>query len=819
MSLSLTIAAPAHACAAPIQKAGNARHRFRRAILLSAGLAALAAPATAYGQIVPPVATDALGADSADSGDVIIVTASRRRDEAAQDVPIALSIVTGAELERRGDYTLGQIQQQVPSLQVFSFNPRNTNVNIRGLGSNVALTTDGLENGVGFYIDNVYYGRVGLSQFDLVDLDRIEVLRGPQGTLFGKNSTAGVINITSRKPSFTPEHSAEFTLGSHAYYQVRASASGPIIADKLAVRVSGALTERNGFLYNVTQNERAQDYYNASIRGQLLFVANEDVSLRVIGDYSRQKQKFVLTSFVDFQPNYANGAPIANNLLDRLARFPDAVVPSFTPFDRIGYADSHYQSNMDGYGVSAQLDWDLGDIALTSVTAYRWWDWNPANDGDGTNLPVITKAQQANRQRQFTQELRLASTGDGPVNYVVGAFYFWQIIRGYGATAYGPAAALWNLPGVNQTVAGAAINNFEAGSTSTPETKSLAAFGQLDWKVTDSVSLTGGLRFTHEKKEGAFEQFWVAGNDLSSLTPAQAIAANAIRTQFNPITSLSTNFTDNSLSGLISASWRVAPNALLYASYSRGNKSGGLNLTVLPVGVEPDVKPETVNAYEIGFKSQWLDDRLTFNAAAFWTEISDYQTAITEQIEDTVNYRQYIANIPKVRSRGVEADINFAVSQNFSFNAAASYVDAAYIEYANAPQAVENLNLGPIQDLSGEELPGIPKFSWTVGADAWHPAGVLGGRELEVYGHADYSHRSSFNTSATNSIWATVPAFGIANARVGFRTADGLLDVSLWAKNLLDEEYFLNLGAANTGAVTGQLGEPRTYGVTFRTKL
>jgi len=811
--------APAYAYAAPIQKPGNARHRFRHAILLSAGLAALAVPATAHGQIVPPVATDALGPVSADSGDVIIVTASRRRDEAAQDVPIALSIVTGAELERRGDYTLGQIQQQVPSLQVFSFNPRNTNVNIRGLGSNVALTTDGLENGVGFYIDNVYYGRVGLSQFDLVDLDRIEVLRGPQGTLFGKNSTAGVINITSRKPSFTPELSAESTLGSHAYYQVRASASGPIIADKLAVRVSGALTERNGFLYNVTQNERAQDYYNATIRGQLLFQAHEDVSLRVIGDYSRQKQKFVLTSFVDFQPNYANGAPIANNLLDRLAQFPDAVVPSFTPFDRVGYADSHYQSNMDGYGVSAQLDWDLGDVALTSVTAYRWWDWNPANDGDGTNLPVITKAQQANRQRQFTQELRLASTGDGPVNYVVGAFYFWQIIRGYGATAYGPTAALWNLPGVNQTVAGAAINNFEAGSTSTPETKSLAAYGQLDWEVTDSVSLTGGLRFTHEKKEGTFEQFWVAGNDLSSLTPVQAIVANAIRTQFNPITSLSTSFTDNSLSGLISASWRVAPNALLYASYSRGNKSGGLNLTVLPVGVEPGVKPETVNAYEIGLKSQWLDDRLTFNAAAFWTEISDYQTAITEQIQNTVNYRQYIANIPKVRSRGVEADINFAVSQNFSFNAAASYVDAAYVEYANAPQAVENLNLGPIQDLSGEELPGIPKLSWTVGADAWHPVGVLGGRELEVYGHADYSHRSSFNTSATNSIWATAPAFGIANARVGFRTADGLLDVSLWAKNLLDEEYFLNLGAANTGAVTGQLGEPRTYGVTFRTKL
>lgn len=801
-------------------EASNGRSRIRRAILLGAGISALATPTAAFAQLEPPpeIAPEA-AETSADGGDVIIVTASRRRDEAVQDVPIALTIVSAAQLERRGDYTLGQIQQQVPSLQVFSFNPRNTNINIRGLGSNVALTNDGLENGVGFYIDNVYYGRVGLSQFDLVDLERVEVLRGPQGTLFGKNTTSGVINVTTRKPSFDPELSAEVTLANYAYYQLRASASAPIVADKLAIRVSGAITENNGFLYNVTKNTRAQDYYNASVRGQLLFQANEDVSLRVIGDFSRQKQNFVLNSFVDFHPTYANGAAIPNNFLDRLARFPDAITPSFEPFDRIGYSDAHYQSNMDGYGISAQLDWDLGNAALTSVTAYRWWDWNPANDGDSTNLPVITKAQHANRQRQFSQEVRLASTGDRRLNYVVGAYYFWQIIRGYGASAYGPAAALWNLPAANQTVANAALNGFEANSTSTPETKSIAGFGQLDWKVTDSLSVTGGLRFTHEKKEGEFDQFWVAGNDLSGLTPEQAAAATTIRSQFNPVTNFYKSFTDNSLSGLISASWRVAPDALLYGSYSRGNKSGGLNLTALPVGIEPDVDPEKVDAFEIGFKSQWLDNRLTFNAAAFWTEIADYQTAITEQVQNTVNYRQYIANIPKVRSRGAEADLYFSPTQNFSFNASASYTDAEYVRYENAPQAVENLNVAQVQNLSGERLPGIPKFAWNIGADGWLPVGILGDRELEAYAHADYSHRSSFNTSATNSIRANVPGFGIANARIGLRSADGFFDLSLWAKNLFNKDYFLNLSAVNTGVVTGQLGEPRTYGVTFRTRL
>ncbi|HEX7854221.1 MAG TPA: TonB-dependent receptor [Sphingobium sp.] len=802
----------------------SAQARRRTLALLGGSLAALTAALTlaTVAHAAEPAPDFAPAADVAvadDAGEGIVVTASRRRDEDAQDVPIALSVVTSEALERRGDYTLGQIQQQIPSLQVFSFNPRNTNVNIRGLGSNVALTNDGLENGVGFYIDNVYYGRVGLSQFDLVDLDRVEVLRGPQGTLFGKNTTAGVINITSKKPSFDPEASFEASLGNYGYYQVRGSVSAPLIKDKLAVRISGALTENNGYLYNVTQHSRAQDYYNASIRGQLLFKATDDVTFRLIGDYSRQKQNFVLNSFIANHTTYANGAVIPNNFNDRIARFPGTVIPSFTPFDRLGYADSHYQANMAGYGVSGQLDWDLGGAALTSITAYRWWDWDPANDGDGTALPVITKAQQANRQRQFSQEIRVASTGDRRLNYVVGAYYFWQIIRGYGETAYGSAAAAWNVPTVDATAANAALNGFEADSTSTPETRSLAAFGQLDYKITDSLSLTGGLRFTNEKKQGGYSQFWVAGADLSGLTPVQQATANALRTQFNPVTSFYTSFTDNSLSGLISASWKVAPQVLLYGSYSRGNKSGGLNLTALPAGVAPDVRPEKVDAFEIGFKSQFLDRRLTLNGAAFWTEITDYQTAITDQAANTVTYRQYIANIPKVRSRGFEADFSYAPTRNFSFNASASYTDATYRDYRNAPQAVERLNISAVQDLSGQRLPGIPEFAWTVGADGNLPVVGFGGREIELYAHADYSQRSSFNTSSTNSAWGVVPGYGLANGRVGVRTVDGLWDVSLWAKNLFDKDYYLNLSPANTGAVTGQLGEPRTYGVTVRTKF
>lgn len=798
-------------------------HRLK--LLLGAALLLPATPATAaevVAAVDAPTPTDAGDAAAEAAGEYdggAIIVSARRRDESAQDVPIALSVIGSETLEATGNYSLTQIQQLVPSLQVFSFNPRNTNINIRGLGSNVALTNDGLENGVGFYVDNVYYGRPGQSQFDLVDLQQIEVLRGPQGTLFGKNTTSGAINITSKKPSFDPEFSGEASVGDYGYYQLRASASGGLIDDLLAIRLSGSVTERRGFLYNVTQNELAQDYSNWSVRGQLLLTPATDLELRIIGDFSRQKQNHVLNIFAGYFGTYDNGAVIPNNFAQRAARFPGYAFPTITPFARRGEADGHYQSNMDGYGVSGQIDWDLGAAKLTSITAYRWWDWNPANDADSTSLPIITKAQQANRQRQFSQEIRIASDTGGAVDYVVGAYYFWQIINGKGATAYGPAAALWNIPTVPTAVGNAALNGFEANSTSDPRTRSYALFGQADWKVSDALTLTGGLRYTHEKKDGSFNQYHVAGVDLSTLAPAVATAALAIRNQFNPVTSYTTGFSDNSLSGLVTLSWKFSDDALAYATYSRGNKSGGLNLTNLPAGIDPDVEPEKVDSYELGIKSQWLDRAVTLNLSGFWTEIRDYQTAITEQVPNTVNVRQYIANIPGVRSRGVEADLTAAPTERISFYASAAYADTTYSDYPNAPQAPERLNLGAIQDLTGYQLPGVPKFTYTLGGDVSAPLGNLGGRDIALYGHADYSHRSSFNTSSSDSRYADVPAYGIANARIGIRTDDGLFDLSIWARNLFDKDYFQTLSAANTGIVTALIGEPRTIGATLRTKL
>ena len=799
----------------------------RAALLLALSFPGIAHAADAAADGTPastaPAAAD-LAAD-AEFGAEITVTA-RHREESVQSVPVAISVLNEASFEKSGNYSLNQIQQQVPSLQVVSTNPRNSNLNIRGLGANSSIAVDGLEYGVGFYLDGVYYARPGQSQFDLVDLQQIEVLRGPQGTLFGKNTTSGAINVSSKLPSFSPELTAEANLGNYNYHQIRVSASGPIIADKLAVRLTVADTHRDGFLTNLFDNSKAEDYDNTSVRGQLLWTPSPDLKVRLIGDYSKQKQNYILTLLDGTFSTFANGATIGNNILQRAARL-NYTLPAYGAFARLGNSNSHYQANMESYGVSGEIDYDAGPLTLTSITAYRWWDWYPANDTDSLPLSINLKGQQVNFQRQFSQELRVASNGRHFIDYQAGLYYFWQTVRGYGQTQYGSDYAAYNLnpaaPTYSPTVlanTALALTNFEADSYSEPQTKSYAAFGQIDAHLTDQLTLTAGLRFTHEDKKGVFSRFQIpSGLDLTGLDAATITAITTIRNAAaNQVSNVSFSMADKSdaLSGLATLGYQVTPDVLLYGTYSRGNKSGGLNVTAGGI-LNKVVRPEKVDNFEIGFKSQFLNRTVTLNAAAFLTNVSDYQANISvPAAEGSTTFIQYIANIPKVRSKGVEADIAWSPSQWVSFGASFAYTDAKYVTYVNAPNAPENNpNVNPVQNLSGVALPGVSKYAYTLFGDLSHPAGD----NFEAYVHADWLHRSSFNSSATNSIYALVPAYGLLNGRVGLRTADGKYDFSFWARNLTNKNYYITRGGSNFGLITAAVGDPRTFGATLRAKF
>lgn len=770
-------------------------------VLLGGGLfVGVPTVAQAEGSAEPKVTTGAL--------DELIVTA-RRREESAQDVPIALTAIGGAQLEATGTIGLMQVQAQVPSLSITAINPNNTNVNIRGLGANAFLSNVGLENGVGVHVDGVYLARPAQATFELVDLDRIEVLRGPQGTLFGKNTTAGAINIVTRQPGFDFDAGLDLTYGNYDYYQVRGTVSGPL-SDKLAARLSFSQTERDGFLDNVLTGADQNDLKSRTVRGQVQLNANDSISFRLIGDYSDQDSKCCVNSLARLVDTRVDGSPLPNGYYDRLARFGYSSLP-FRPFSRKTDADSAYLVEQKQYGVSGELNIDLGDHQVTSITSWRKWTYDPETDVDGIGLSVFKAARQAIDDRQFTQELRLASTGKQVVDYVVGLYYYDHDIDVAQSTHYGEDAPAFGLGSAN-AVTVAALDDFEILTDSRLRAKSYAAFGQATWNITDALNVTGGLRYNHETKRGHLNQTQSGGAGLSLLAPEVAGPAQGIRDQFGRVTAFSARTREKGLTGQINIAYEFAPDALGYFTYAHGLKSGGINLTNLPAGVAPAIRPEKVDHFELGVKSTLLERRLTLNAALFQTQIKDYQTTIL----DVDRSASYLQNAGKVRSRGFEVESWLRPLDGLALRAAVTYVDAKLLSFTNAPCPIEYIQLQTICDLSGTRLPGSAKWSVALGGDYTTDVSEA----LQAYIGVDYNYRSSVFTSSNAARATLVPGYGLVNARVGVKARDGRWDASLWARNLLDKNYFTSLTVAgfNSGAVMGLVGDPATYGVTVRVK-
>ena len=359
--------------------------------------AALAAILTkpGYAQSVPGGTAPEAEADSA-YGDILVT--ARRRQETAQEVPLAISVVGAQQIENTGNFSILKLQQIAPTLQVYSSNPRNTSVNIRGLGVPFGLTSDGFEQGVGIYVDDVYNARPSAAVFDFLDVNQVEVLRGPQGTLYGKNTTAGAINITTNQPTFETEGKAEVTVGNLRYKQAKAALSGPL-SDRIAVRVAAATTTRRGTLYNVTTQRRINEQDNLGIRGQLLFKPSEDLSITLSGDYSKQNPECCGTVFVRVG---LTQRPLARQY-EALAAAQNYSVVSRNPFARLTDIDATLNAGNKIGGVSGKLVWNVGPGTLTSITAWRFWDWKPQNDRDFTGLPIVSNSQNPSQQDQYSQ--------------------------------------------------------------------------------------------------------------------------------------------------------------------------------------------------------------------------------------------------------------------------------------------------------------------------------------------------------------------------------------------------------------------------------
>ncbi|PXA92819.1 TonB-dependent receptor [Caulobacter sp. D4A] len=790
---------------------------LRRAALLSvllsttagAVLAADLAPADVAAAATPaadpadPTATDASAVGQ------VFVTA-RRREESAQEVPIALTVTSAETLTQTGVNSIVALTQLVPTLQVLSPNPRNTALTIRGLGASYGLANDGLEQGVGIYVDQVYNSRPGAATLDFIDIQQIEVLRGPQGTLFGKNTTAGALNITTRDATQKFEADAEASYGSLNFRQFKATVAGPLIEGVLAGRLSFVGTWRDGDLYNPKSNTWQNARSSTGYRGQLKFTPNEQLTVKLYGDYAVQQPECCTQVYVTVGTTLK---PTAQQYA-ALAAGKNYTVASTNPYDRISDIDDPIQADQWVNGLSAVADYDFGPVTLTSVTAHREWDWEPRNDRDYTALDVTRRSNNPSHQKQFSQEFRLSNNEGERFDWTVGLYYFDQNVTTHGVTEYGSDASYWLLPATNTP--SSLLDGYTVFNDSTIDTTSYAAFGQLTWKVNDRLSVTPGVRFTQEKKDGTYIQTTTGGSVTTDTTLINRRLGIARPQSFSAKTD------DGAWSGQIAVVYQLTDDINAYATVSSGNKSGGINMTSLPLTSSNTVstsaaviRPEKVSTIDIGLKTQWFERLLTANLALFATDVKDYQANVVDSGPGAL--RGYLANVEKVEVRGVELDATTRSIGGFKFYGNLAWTEGKYADFKNGPCPLEKIGTSTAQcDLSGRPLPGLSKWAGSAGAEYRQDA-TLGRLAGEVYAGVDASFRSNYYADSSDSRYTIIKAYEIVNLRAGFKSEAGW-EAFVSVRNAFDAEYLQNITvvSGNSGLVVGTPGDARAFAFTLK---
>ncbi|HEY0655511.1 MAG TPA: TonB-dependent receptor [Chryseosolibacter sp.] len=742
-----------------------------------------------------------------------VVVTARRRSETVQNVPIPISVVGGELIEDAGAFNVNRVKELVPTVQLYSSNPRNTTLNIRGLGSTFGLTNDGIDPGVGFYVDGVYYARPAATTLDFVDIEQIEVLRGPQGTLFGKNTTAGAFNVTTRPASFTPGASFEVSYGNYGFIQAKSSVTGPL-SKKFAARLSFSGTQRDGLLYNVSTGSTVNDLNNLGLRAQLLFTPTDRTKITLIGDATRQRPD----GYAQVVAGVVQTQRAAYRQFEQIIADLNYDLPSRDPFDRKIDHNTTWRSGNDLGGLSVNIDTKVGPGTLTSTTAWRFWNWDPSNDRDFTGLSVLSLSQATSKHQQWTQEVRYAGELSKKLSGVVGVFFIDQDLKTdpYHVEESGAhqwrfsqssTSNLWRTPGL--------FDGYGIRTTSRLETFGAAAFAQVDWAITDQLHVLPGLRYNYDEKKVDFNRQTYGGLDTTD--PALIALKRAVYTD----QAFTANVKESNFSGQFTVSYKPLKNVNTFATYATSYKPVGVNLGGLPTAQGEilidlaRIKPEYVNHYEVAVKTN-PTSRTTLNFAVFNTDIDDYQTQV-QTAEVGVN-RGYLANAEKVRVRGAELDGNVRFSKNLSLYGAVAYTDGEYVSFTNAPVPLEETGApDAFKDISGGKMPGISKWAGSLGGEVLSNPLKLVGQESKLFLGFDTYFRSSFSSSASPSLYLNVDGYSLLNARFGFRSTSGL-SAFVWARNLLDKDYFEQLlpAAGNAGHYAGVLGDPRTFGLTLR---
>ena len=821
-------------------------------VLAVAVFAALCAMPTAYAQ---NASTATAMEDEPTTLGTMTVTA-QKREEAMQDVPITMTALPEELLQDTGVRDIKDVQLLVSGLHVSSTtNEAQTTARIRGVGTNG--DNAGLESAVGVVIDGVYRPRTGVGFGDLGQIERIEVLKGPQGTVFGKNTSAGVINVITRRPSYSQSAEGEVTVGNFGAVGV-SGAYNDALGENAAFSIYATKRKRDGVTdVNTGQGPRTleedSDQNFHSIRGQLLFEPTENLDINFIADYTSREEECctgVTTT---------RGGAAA--IVDALAG-GSGVIAVPDPSRRLTYSNRDTTSDVKEKGISAEVNWQspwFGGATLTSVTAQRDWTAIAGADLDFSAADIwfrpFGKDSNSVDFKTFSQEFRLTGSTDR-LDWMAGLYYSDEdLVRHdsiYMGAAYEPylsIALLNNIAasfpaGVVNTAGAATFLSQAAGrpygttfvgpgsnDVFNQNAKSSAVFTNLTFHATDALDLTLGLRYTREKKQVDTvldNPNGSAGCAAGLGNPAQVGAALAGRGVPGPFIAAIvptvigymclpwTNLLQDGIashqerdekewSGTFKAAYRWNPNVMTYASAARGYKAGGFNLDRVQVGITPSADTpfpgEFVDSYEVGAKTSWREGNLLVNAALFHQSYTDFQ------LNSFLGSSYVVRAIPELTTRGLDADLLWQTSvKGLTLQAGATYTHAKYGDDLLPDAALARLPGSTAGFAPRWQASGSVTYEWDFGSN------LVGRFNLGA------KHTTEYNTGSDLAPQKMQDAYTLVNARVGIGAKDKRWGVELWAQNLTDETY-AQVGfdaPLQTGSYNAFLGAPRTYGVTLR---
>lgn len=725
------------------------------------GRYAMAVPATAImlGWATPAAAQSAQSAKDEDrpstTVETVVVTAQKIEQD-LQKVPVAVTAFTAEQLRINRIDSVLDVAQRTPGFVSSEVNPAEPNYVIRGIGTEGINSNAGGDASVVMFIDGVYIGRGGGSNLELFDLERVEVLRGPQGTLFGKNVVGGLIHLITRKPGPDPSFELSGTLGNYEQRQFRGRFNYPL-SDIVFASGAVSIRRRDGYTFNATTGNEVDDEDTYGLRGSLRFVPNESIGITVTADWTDQDQA---------------GQP-RDNVCNAALRGGVHCV-GINPDPRVVNAITDGFLKREVGGILADIAWSTAIGTFTSLTAYRQaeFDFMDPFFSNPVNQPTQIESINENveESNQISQELRLAFDALGErLTGVLGVYFLEEDVeRDERLDQRFPAPAITGFGSFPQDV------------TAT----SYAVFGQATYAVTENLDLTLGARMTREEKDAHLQGIRVAGPGFPPPLTAE----------YNVFASESWD----ALTPRVALDWQATDKALLYVSAARGFKSGGFQGTA-GTGASAAIpyNPEFAWSYEIGAKTLWLDDRVLLNLAAFRTDHSELQVSQLVPLCCVV-----IGNAAEARIEGVELEWNLRPVAGLDISGSYAYLDAKFVDFAT----------GATADFTGNTLPRSPEHKVNLGVQYSWPLGGLGTALVR----ADASYQTEIFFEASNTPLEVQDAYEIYNARAAFQSQDGSWELAFWGKNLSDELAKTHITAFAPFQQNLRIYQPpRTYGVTL----